>query len=1128
MTSQASVGGRAGFVGRERELSELHAGLADAAAGRGSLLLVMGEPGIGKTRLADAFSVEAGEAGARALWGRCWEAGGAPAYWPWVEVLRAYARVEDQQTLAAQIGAGAPHLARLLPSAGRLATAEELAAVERLDPEQARFALFDALTSFLAAAVGRAPVVLVLDDLHLADRPSLLLLEYLAGRLSEMGLLVVGTRREAEADIAAAARDALAALARHGRTLPLRGLGEGEVTEMLGRAMGADAPHRLGAAIHAAAGGNPFFADELIRLLRAEGRLRAGALPDPLPVPEGVRGAVRRRLAGLGAETRDALAVAAVIGREFDVEMLARVCGASVRDMTDRLAPAAAAHITLSPTRVLAGQRFAHLLIRQVLYEDLAPGQRLALHARIAEAVEGLPLARQRPEEVAHHLLASLPVGDAAKAVAWAAAAGDKAARLLAHEEAAAHYEGALRALDLQERGDGRRRVDLLLALGEARTWAGDTPQARDAFQSAAAVARGAGLAEQLARAALGYGQIVVKGGTIDWPLVRLLREALAKLPKADSPLRVLVLGRLARELHFAPDPKEREALSEEAVEMADRLGDEETFASALGARHVATWAPETLPGRLMATDEIVRLARQAGDRRLLFDGYVWRASALLEGGDVAGADAVMRACRALEADFHTPAWAWQLAVYDGTRALLDGRFADAEQSISCARELGERSRGTTARIYAAVQSFLLGRERGTLARLEAVVREGSKDLPDQAARLAALAAELGRTEETRAELGHAPIEAVTARRRTILELTELCCLVPACALLRDNQRAAAVYERLEPYADHIHVRGVVGGCDGSVSRHLGVLATVLERWQDGEGHFIDALKLNTHLGSPPLVARTRVEYAALLLARGSRNDHRRAAELLEPALTTARELGMPTLEQRARQLLARGGRAGPAAVDSSTAVLRREGHVWTIERGGAVVRLRDSKGLRHLARLLAEPGREIPAVELAQMEQGTNRGSNPPDDALQARLASDDHAGPLLDAQAKAAYRARLADLHEDLAEAERWNDSERVTRAQLEIDALTRELAAAVGIGGRDRHAAASAERARMSVSKAIRTAIRHIREHDAQLGDHLAKAVRTGILCSYAPDTRAAIRWTVTATTSGASTEPRKAGP
>jgi hypothetical protein len=1105
---EPSAGGRGRFVGRERELDELRRGFAEAMSGRGSMFLVVGEPGIGKTRLADVFCAEARAEGAHVLWGRCWEAGGAPAYWPWVEAVRSYARTQDESVLAAQMGAGAAHLARILPIAARLVSPQDLAALEQLDPEQARFALFDAVDSFLAGVAEETPVVLVLDDLHVADRPSLLLLQYVAERLGETRVLVVATCREAETDLASAARNAIGALARDGRTLTLRGLAEGEVAQML--AVAGAVPGASAATVHAVASGNPFFADELIRLLGAEGRLRVGGLSEPLPVPEGVRGAIRCRLAKLSEDTKELLAAASVIGREFSLEVLAHVCNTTLASTAELLAPATAAGITLPPSRLLAGHRFAHVLHRQVLYDDLSPVRRAALHVRIGETLESLPPARRRPAEVAHHFLAALPDGDATQALTWASAAGDHAAQLLAHEEAAAQYERALEALELAAPGDEERRCDLLLALGEARLWAGDTPEARRAFHDAAAVARAARFPERLARAALGYGRIVVVAGLSDEPLIALLREALASLPHGDSVLRVRLLGRLARELHFAPDPAEREALSREGVAMARRLGDLETTAFALGARHVATWAPDTLDERLAAVDEILRLAAAAGDRRLLFDAHLWRASDLLEAGDVGGADAAIHACRALEQDANTPAWTWQLAVYDGMRALLDGRFDDAEQSIRRAAELGERTKGAAARRYAAIQSFMLGRERGTLAQVEELVRRGSMDLHDRPARFAQLAAELGDKEQARAQLEHARAGALTVHRGNILELPELTCLVPACALVGDTERAAAVYERLTVHLDRIVVRGVVGFCDGSVNRYLGVLATVLERWQDGEQHFRSALECNMRLGSPPLVARTRVEYAELLMTRDAAGDRLLATELLERALAAARELGMRPLERRAADLLTLTGAARVPTVRDEHGVLRQEGEVWAIEHAGAVLRLRDTKGMRYLARLLDEPGLDVPALELVATAAPADAARAR--EGLEFRGVMDDHAGPVLDAEAKAAYRGRLADLDEELDEAERWHDTERAARSRLEIDALRRELAAAVGLGGRDRHVAASPERARMSVTKAIRTAVRHIAEHDPELGEHLTKAVRTGGFCAYAPDARAAIQWTV----------------
>ena len=295
-------------------------------------------------------------------------------------------------------------------------------------------------------------------------------------------------------------------------------------------------------------------------------------------------------------------------------------------------------------------------------------------------------------------------------------------------------------------------------------------------------------------------------------------------------------------------------------------------------------------------------------------------------------------------------------------------------------------------------------------------------------------------------------------------------------------------------------MRGVAGGCDGSVHHHLGVLAGTLGRRDDAERHFRRALERNARLGSPPLLAHTQAAYGALLLA----GDPARASALLDAALATARTLGMAPLSAASRRC-ARRRRRRPARRCSGTRASCGRSSTAAPSSGSAT-----AAGCATWPGCSASPGARWPRWSWRALRRPPRTRS--PRTACRARALADDHAGPLLDAQAKAAYRARLGDLREELEQAERWHDTERAAQARHELDALGDALAAAVGRGGRDRHAAAGGERARMSVSKAIRTAVRRIGEHDPALGEHLAKAVRTGTLCSYAPDARAAIRWTV----------------
>jgi predicted ATPase len=320
MTPDASTLAEPAFVGRVHELEQLTAALHGASSGRGRLVLLSGEAGIGKTRLADEVATRAAAQGVRVLWGRCWESGGAPAYWPWVQILRRYVRDTPAALVAAQMGSGAADLGRLSP---------ELAAARGGTPpsaesEQARFSLFDATASFLRNAAAAQPLVLVLDDLHAADESSLLLLQFLARDLRSAPLLVIGTYRETEARRAPARLEILSALLREGPRLPLRGLSQEEVGRYVAAAARATPREALVAAIHQATDGNPFFVTEVVRLWVAAGGEGPGSDGD-FAIPDEVRAAVRRRLDPLRAPAREALAIASVIGREFDAAFFARV-----------------------------------------------------------------------------------------------------------------------------------------------------------------------------------------------------------------------------------------------------------------------------------------------------------------------------------------------------------------------------------------------------------------------------------------------------------------------------------------------------------------------------------------------------------------------------------------------------------------------------------------------------------------------------------------------------------------------------------------------------------------------------------------------------------------------------------
>src|SRR2546428_5159610 len=379
------------FVGRERELAELRAGLEAAVGGRGPFFLVVGEAGIGKTRLAEELAREAAERGGVALWGRCWEGEGAPPYWPWVQVIRALLQGVPAEELRPAVGAGAPYLVPLVPELGeRFRDLPALSTSPR--SEHARFYLFDAVATLLRSAAQRTPLVLVLDDLQWADAPSLLLLQFLAHELRDVRILLLGTYREVEVRQAPAVAEILGALGRDGHHVPLRGLGEEEVRRFLEETIGRSPAPVLVRAVHRETEGNPFFVDEVVRLLVAERALERheDTSPGRVPVPQGVREAIGRRLAPLPPPCRDALTLASVVGREFDLALLQRACGLDGEALLETLGPALAGEIVVREPRGAGRYRFAHALIREAIYEEIGAVERARLHGCIGDALEDL------------------------------------------------------------------------------------------------------------------------------------------------------------------------------------------------------------------------------------------------------------------------------------------------------------------------------------------------------------------------------------------------------------------------------------------------------------------------------------------------------------------------------------------------------------------------------------------------------------------------------------------------------------------------------------------------------------------------------------------------------------------
>jgi DNA-binding SARP family transcriptional activator len=775
------------FVGRATVLRELHEHLADGAR---RFVFLSGEPGIGKTSVAAAF---AREADATVLYGRSDEDALAP-YQPFVEML---AGIDDD---------GLGRLIRRAPPAP-----EPPSGLQDVE----RYRLFEAVVAALTRLARGRPLVLVCDDLHWADRPTLQLIRHLARAATPERLLFLGAYRDAESE--PPLTDLIADLRREHvfAPLPLAGLDERETAGLVGS-------ERAGR-LHELTAGNPLFLLEL----RDE---------DDATVPQGIKDVVLRRVTRLGA--RDALTLAAVAGQTFRPEVVGDV------DALDRAITAG----LLTETRDQL--EFAHALIRQTLYESVSETKRAHLHQRVAETLERLP--RPDPAELAHHYLRARHVA----AIRYSRAAADRAAESLAWEDQALHLERALGAGP----ADPGERAELLLALGEARMRGGHAA-ARTAFAEAAALARGRS-PEQLARAAIGYGGRYYEAGVIDDELIALLREA---LPGTEGELHARVLARLAEILHFAGDTEASIALSAEAVALARTLGDEQVLAAALAGRHVSLLHVAHVDERMRVTREILETAGP----RLEMQTLQARIYDRLTLGDVIGARQDLDRLDALAGALREPLFAHFVVGWRCTMAQIEGRLDDAERLALESYELRRRLETRDAESVLAAQLFMIRRAQGRVHELLGAVAQAVEQYPALAAWRAALplvyVAE-GDETRARAELDRM-VAGLDSIPRDFFWLTVMTLLAEGAAAL--HAPAEPLYDALAPFAGR-WVQIGYAACDGPVARSLGLLAQARGDTARAAAHFEAALAASA--GAPAFEARARADLTACARTRATRS----------------------------------------------------------------------------------------------------------------------------------------------------------------------------------------------------------------------------------------------------------------
>jgi DNA-binding SARP family transcriptional activator len=887
--------GRSGFVGRAAELAVVDGALDDALGGSGRLVLISGEPGIGKSRFAEELADHARRRGVRVCVGRCWEAGGAPPYWPWVQVLEAYLGDAGPEALVTQPRGGIADLATILPEVRELVP--DLPAAPPPDSEGARFRVLQAVGALLRSAAGARPLMIGVDDLHAADAPSLLLLRFVAGQLEGTPLLIVGAYRDTE--IGPELTDTLAEVVRESGTeqVSLRGLSGPDTSRLLAQTIGEPPTDDLAAEIHTETQGNPLFAKEIGRLLAAEGVTAGGRLP----IPRGVLEALGRRLQRQSEECREVLTLASVVGREFDTGVLELTSGVGEEALFEALDEAADAGLVGEAPDGAGRLRFSHILVRDALYQDLPAPRRSRLHLAIGDALEELYADNPEPHvaELARHYGASGPAA-AEKATAYAQRAGDRAAAQYGYEEAATWYATALELLETARSGDADRVRDLLLARGEALSRAGSGDEAREVLRRAAELAEQAGRSDQLARAAIEYsGRFLWSRGSIDRFYVPLIERALAAIGHEDSSARACLLARLAAARRDDAPLEHRVALAAEAIEIAERLGQPVTLAMALEGQWIATEAPENAHSAAATTARMIEVAERIGDKERIYEAHEHRHNAVWMLGDRPASDVERDILAGFAEELRQPAQRWHIGTVRTMVALMEGDFDEAEQLIDETARVGRRVERWNAEVSRRLALFVLRREQGRLAELADTMRRSVAEFPPLlrfACAQTHLEAELGRESEARAMLEALLALDLEREHRDSEWLFAMALLADPCARLADERGTRKLYRLLLPF-ERLYVVAPIEAVFGSMTRCLGVLATALGRYDDAERHFEGAIALERSMRARPWIAHAQDDLAAMLVAKG---DPEAARPHVDAAIVGYRALGMETWAERA------------------------------------------------------------------------------------------------------------------------------------------------------------------------------------------------------------------------------------
>ena len=902
-----------GVVGRDVELASLLATVKRVASGEGrEVVLIAGEPGQGKTTLVSEIARRAHEDGMTVLLGRCDEEVGVP-YQPFHEGLTHYVAHTAETLLRCHVDAHGGELEPLVPALHR--RLGDLPSLQSTDPDTERYLLYGATVGLLELASVQTPVVVVLDDLHWADKPSLQLFRHIVANTATTRLLILATYRDAELSASHPLTEALGGLLRQAgvTSIDLRGLDDTSVMAFMEAAAGHgldEAGVELAHQVYRETDGNPFFVAEMLRNLAesgaihqdSTGRWTAAHTEGQLALPHSVRAVIGSRLARLGDDATKLLATAAVIGRDFDLDLLAEATGGDEDEIIDVLDKAQRAALVAEVDGIPGRYSFSHALVQHTLYEDLGGTKRTRLHKTVGEAIERLygTTNEERVGELARHFLLATRPANADKAITYAQRAGETALAALAPDDAVRYLSQALELLGRGAVDDPTRRIELLVGLGKAQRQAG-IPAFRETLLDAARQARQLGDIDRLVAAALANNRGWFSSfGQLDTERVELIEAALHALSTSDSPDRARLLATLCSEIPYHSPLERRLALADEAKAIARRLGDRGTFVDVVAKCGAALKAPSTLATQLRDHAEAIAAATDLDDPYALIAAANTAYSLAVRAGQFELAAERLALLRDATERIGHPSFLWLDRNAAAGAALIQGDTEKAEQLVAAAFELGTASGQPDAFAYYGVQLIGTRDQQGRLGEIVSLVANAVAQHPSVPAYRAAL---------TKAHL-HANDH--DAARRLIDEAAADVFSLPennawldgmanyseAVIELRLPAHSERLIERLVPFRDQVPYNGLTP--QAPVATFLGGLATLLGRFDGAEDYFAQAAGLNARGEMRFAQAYTNMLWGRMLHRRNGPGDASRARNFLEKARDTAGSHGYAMVERRA------------------------------------------------------------------------------------------------------------------------------------------------------------------------------------------------------------------------------------